>query len=95
MVFEFEEKRNLRLAVKSWWCYSEMMINGVKHSNGHKIEGVIRSNEPTIPGSTIEASSVKFDLEAVLSAVRPLRSVVPADAHSEQLWGQNVREMRY
>ena len=64
-----------------------MMINGVKHSNGHKIEGVIPSNEPTIPGSTIEASKVKFDLEAVLSAVRPLRSVVPADAHSAATLG--------
>ena len=70
------------LAVKSRWCYSEIMINGVKHSNGHKIEGIVPSNEPAIPGSKIEESTVKFDLEAVLSAVRPLRSVVPVDAHS-------------
>jgi len=60
---------------------------GVKHSNGHKIEGVLPASEPELAGPAIEAESVAFDLETTLSAVRPLKSSVPADCHSAATLG--------
>lgn len=63
------------------------MVNGVKHSNGHKFEGILPSTEPELSGPAIAAGSVTFDLDTVLTAVRPLRSSVPADCHSARTLG--------
>jgi S1-C subfamily serine protease len=60
---------------------------GVKHSNGHRLEGILPLAQPPSPGPHPTEEDVGFDLEAALAAVRPLRSTVPPDCHSAATLG--------
>lgn len=63
-------------------------MDGVKRANGHRVNGVIPLvGRPPLPGPHPTAADVGFDLDAVLSAVRPLRAMVPADAFTAATLG--------
>ena len=62
-------------------------MDGVKRSNGHRQDGELPIARPPMPGPHPTEADVGFDLEAVLAAVRPLRSSVPADCHSAATLG--------
>jgi S1-C subfamily serine protease len=59
----------------------------IKRSNGHRIDGVLPIARPQIPGPHPTEKDVAFDLEAGVSAVRSLRSRVPADARTANTLG--------
>lgn len=59
----------------------------IKRSNGHRLEGVLPVAQPQIPGPRPTEGDVAFDLEAGVSAVRSLRSRVPADARTARTLG--------
>jgi len=63
-------------------------MDGVKRANGHRVNGVIPLvGRPPLPGPHPTAADVGFDLDAVLGAVRPLRSSIPADAFTAATLG--------
>jgi len=62
-------------------------MSGVKKANGHRLDGVLRIAQPPMPGPHPTPDDVGFDLEAVLAAVRPLRTIVPPDCHSAATLG--------
>ena len=63
-------------------------MDGVKRANGHRVNGAIPLvGRPPLPGPHPTSADVGFDLEAVLSAVRPLRASVPSDGFTAQTLG--------
>lgn len=61
---------------------------GIEKANGHRASGLLPLlKPPPISGPQPSPEEVRFDLEEVLSAVRPLRSAVPADSHSAATLG--------
>lgn len=60
---------------------------GVKKANGHRLEGILPIAEPPMSGPHPTQDDVGFDLDAVLAAVRPLRSTIPPDCHSAATLG--------
>ena len=59
----------------------------VTRANGHRLDGILPLGEPPMPGPQPTDDDVAFDLEVGLSAVRSLRSKIPADAHSARNLG--------
>jgi S1-C subfamily serine protease len=62
-------------------------MSGVKKANGHRLDGILPIAEPPMPGPHPTNDDVGFDVDAVLAAVRPLRSSVPPDCHSAATLG--------
>tara|TARA_Y100001936_G_C16093159_1_gene688580 strand:+ start:1702 stop:2724 length:1023 start_codon:yes stop_codon:yes gene_type:complete len=62
-------------------------LTEVTRANGHRLDGILPLGEPPMPGPQPTNDDVSFDLEAGLSAVRSLRSKIPADAHSARNLG--------
>ena len=62
-------------------------MSGVKKANGHRLDGILPIAEPPMPGPHPTEDDVGFDLDAVLAAIRPLRSSIPADCHSAATLG--------
>ncbi len=61
---------------------------GVEKANGHRTSGLLPLlKPPPIEGPQPSPAEVRFDLDAALGAVRPLRSTVPADSHSAATLG--------
>ncbi len=58
-------------------------MSGIEHANGHRANGLMSLLQPTpLSGTRPRPEDYPFDLRAVLSAVRPLRSLVPPEAYS-------------
>jgi len=62
-------------------------LTEVTRANGHRLDGILPLGEPPMPGPQPTDDDVAFDLEVGLSAVRSLRSKIPADAHSARNLG--------
>lgn len=62
-------------------------MSGVKKANGHRLDGVLQIAQPPMPGPQPTPDDVGFDLDTVLEAVRPLRTVVPAESRSAATLG--------
>ena len=62
-------------------------MSGVKKANGHRLDGILPITEPPMPGPHPTEDDVGFDLDAVLAAVRSLRSIIPPDCHSAATLG--------
>jgi S1-C subfamily serine protease len=62
-------------------------LTEVTRANGHRLDGILPLGEPPMPGPQPTDDDVSFDLEEGLSAVRSLRSKIPADAHSARNLG--------
>ncbi len=61
---------------------------GIEKANGHRASGLLPLlKPPPLAGPRPSPQEVRFDLEAALSAVRPLRSAVPSDSHSAATLG--------
>ena len=60
---------------------------GVKKANGHRLEGILPIAEPPMQGPHPTEDDVSFDLDAVLAAVRPLRSNIPPECRSAATLG--------
>ncbi len=61
---------------------------GIEKANGHRASELLPLlKPPPISGPQPSPQEVRFDLDTVLSAVRPLRSTVPADSHSADTLG--------
>jgi S1-C subfamily serine protease len=63
-------------------------MSDIERANGHRVSGVLPSlGSGPLPATRPHPKDYSFDLSAVLDAVRPIRSAVPADGHTAATLG--------
>ena len=67
--------------------YRIVQLTEITRANGHRLDGILPLGEPPMPEPQPTEDDVSFDLEVGLSAVRSLKSNIPADAHSARNLG--------